>query len=175
MGNIPLICACAEALPFREDSFDNVVADSVIEHTKSQSEVLLEARRVMGNNGQFFMSTPNRFSIGPDPHTGLPAGSMLPNSVTASLVRMQGGIPPKRRLLSIMSMIGLLRQSGYGQFKIFLPDVPEEQRVLFPSPMKQIIGMYNRVKNFPVTKQMLYLFGPLLYAVAESDTSQKAN
>ena len=30
MGDIPLICACAEALPFREDSFDNVVADSVI-------------------------------------------------------------------------------------------------------------------------------------------------
>ena len=38
--DLPLICACAEALPFPERSFDCVVADSVIEHTTSQVDSL---------------------------------------------------------------------------------------------------------------------------------------
>lgn len=163
----PLICACAEALPFPDDSFDCVVADSVIEHTQSQPDALREARCIMRDSGRLFLSTPNRLSIGPDPHTGLPAGGMLPQSWNAAYVRRLGGIPPKRRLLSVLSIRRLLQQCGFGQVQTFLPDVPKEQQALFPTATRRLIDLYHTAKRMPFSRQFLYLFGPLLYAVAE--------
>jgi SAM-dependent methyltransferase len=165
--DVPLICACAEALPFPDQSFDCVAADSVIEHTTSQVDSLKEARRVMGKGGRLFLSTPNRLSIGPDPHTGLPAGGMLPQKLTASYVRRLGGIPPKRQLLSVMSTNRLFKQCGFGRTRVFLPDVPEEQRALFPAVTQRFIDCYHVSKRLPISRHLLYLFGPLFYAVAE--------
>ena len=145
----PLICACAEALPFPDDSFDCVVADSVIEHTQSQPDALREAGRVMHNSGRLFLSTPNRLSIGPDPHTGLVAGGMLPQRWTAAYVRRLGGIPPKRRLLSVLSIRKLLKQCGFRQVQVFLPDVPKEHQALFPTTTRRLIDLSTRRSGCP--------------------------
>jgi SAM-dependent methyltransferase len=51
--------SCA-ALPHRAGAFDLVVAFEVIEHLENWREFLEEARRVLGPNGQFMVSTPNR-------------------------------------------------------------------------------------------------------------------
>jgi SAM-dependent methyltransferase/uncharacterized protein YbaR (Trm112 family) len=171
----PLICACAEALPFPDNSFDRVVADSVIEHTQSQPEALREARRVMSDCGRLFLSTPNRLSIGPDPHTGLVAGGMLPQSWTAAYVRRLGGIPPKRRLLSVVSIKRLFQQCGFQRVQVFLPDIPKEQQALFSAPARGIIDLYHAAKRMPLSRQLLYLFGPMLYAVAEPIPAMSLN
>nr|MDP9177007.1 class I SAM-dependent methyltransferase [Gemmatimonadota bacterium] len=39
---VPLICACAEALPFRDGVFTRVVADSSVEHLRDQRRALQE-------------------------------------------------------------------------------------------------------------------------------------
>lgn len=165
--DVPLICACAEALPFPDDSFDCVVADSVLEHTRSPADSLKESRRVTQNGGRLFVSTPNRFSIGPDPHTGLPAGGVLPQKLTAYYVRRLGGIPPKRQLLSAVSVGKLFKRCGYTRPNIFLPDVPQEQRALFPPTTQKLVDLYHVFKRLPACRHFLYLFGPLLYAVAK--------
>ncbi|MCH8897066.1 MAG: methyltransferase domain-containing protein [Chloroflexi bacterium] len=165
--DLPLICACAEALPFPDASFDRVVADSVIEHTQSQMDSMTEARRVMVDSGKLFLSTPNRLSIGPDPHTGVPAGGILPEKLTAAYVRRLGGIPPKRRLLSKMTLGRLLGNCGFAPASIFLPDVSPEQRALFPATTRRMIDLYHLLKRAPIIRHVLFLIGPLLYAVAE--------
>jgi SAM-dependent methyltransferase len=43
----PLICACAEALPFAEASFDRAIADSALEHLRDQPRALAEIHRVL--------------------------------------------------------------------------------------------------------------------------------
>ena len=168
--DVPLICACAEALPFPDGVFDYVVADSVIEHAQSQSGCLLESRRVMGSNGWLFLSTPNKLSIGPDPHTGLPAGGFLPQWISDTYVRRLGGIPPKRRLLSVISLNQLFKKCGFAESKVFLPDISAEQRASFSATSRRLIDTYQFLKRMPVSRQLLYLVGPLLFAVAQPET-----
>ena len=164
--DVPLICACAEALPFPDGAFDRVAADSTIEVVKDQSIALAEAHRVLRPAGHLCIATPNRFSIGPDPHTGIPAGSWLPEKWVASIVRKQGGIPPQRNLLSARSLKRLVRTAGFGSPKIMLPDVPAAQRMHFRGAMRLAIDGYCIARRLPVSAQMLQLIGPVLHAVA---------
>lgn len=163
----PLICACAEALPFRDAGFDQVVLDSVIEHVRDQDKLLAECHRVTVPQAALYLATPNRFSIGPDPHTGFPAGSLLPATVTAALVKRQGGIPPKRQLLSVFALRRKLVQAGFTGIHIFLPDVSDSQREHFPRLLRLAISTYQLCKRLPFSRHLLFLIGPLLYAVAE--------
>lgn len=112
---VPLLCAGAEALPFRERQFDRVVMDSALEHVRDQRRTLEEARRVLFSSGCVFLATPNRFSAGPDPQTGIWCGSWLPERWTAAIVRRQGGIPPVRHLLSESELLFLLLEAGFGK------------------------------------------------------------
>jgi SAM-dependent methyltransferase len=162
----PLICACAEALPFADASFDRAVADSALEHLRDQPQALAELHRVLRPQGRLFVATPNRFSLGPDPQTGVWGGGMLAKGWTAAIVRRQGGIPPVRRLLSIFSLRRLLRGAGFSQLQIFLPRVPPKLRAQFSPLMNFLMSVYDLVLRFPPTRYMLYLIGPLLHAVA---------
>ena len=165
--DIPLICACAEALPFPDLSFDRVVADSVIEHVRDQQQTLAECYRVMRPAGRIFITTPNKYSLGPDPQAGIWAGGMLPDRLLAAYMRRHGGIPPKRRLLSARSLARPLREAGFTPPRIFLPDVPAGQRRHFGKGMRALIDLYGMAKRLPVSQQVLRWIGPLFHAVAE--------
>lgn len=57
---VPLrVFALAEALPFRDESFDLVTANVVVEHLEHPHATLLEVRRVLAPGGIFFFHTPN--------------------------------------------------------------------------------------------------------------------
>jgi ubiquinone/menaquinone biosynthesis C-methylase UbiE/uncharacterized protein YbaR (Trm112 family) len=167
--DIPLICACAEALPFSDAVFDRVAGDSMIENVRDQTQTLKEAYRVLKPGGRLFLTTPNRFSLGPDPHTGLWAGGFLPRRWTNAYVRRQGGIPPQRNLLSLWALSQLLNKTGFRRHHIFLPYVPEGQRIHFPVWMNRWIDLYHVARQLPVSRHLLYVLGPLFYAVCEKE------
>jgi ubiquinone/menaquinone biosynthesis C-methylase UbiE len=52
-------CSCTH-LPFRNESFDVVVAFEVIEHVADWPRLIEEARRVLAPHGRFVVSTPNK-------------------------------------------------------------------------------------------------------------------
>src|SRR5439155_807663 len=58
-ARVRIVRADAESLPFRDESFDAVVATEVLEHLDEPGRMLSEARRVLRPGGQFFMTTPN--------------------------------------------------------------------------------------------------------------------
>jgi ubiquinone/menaquinone biosynthesis C-methylase UbiE/uncharacterized protein YbaR (Trm112 family) len=165
--DVPLICACAEALPFPDAVFDRVVADSVIEHVIDQEQTFAECYRVMRPSGHLFVATPNRYSLGPDPHVGIWAGSLLPKPVLSTYVRWQGGIPPKRRLLSARSLAKLIHSAGFRANRIQLPEVSDGQRRHLGKAMNLLVNLYQTAKNLPISRQLLFFIGPLLHAVAE--------
>ena len=165
--DLPLICACAEALPFPDGIFDRVVADSVLEHVQDQRKVLRESYRVLSPAGCLFVSTPNKYSLGPDPHVGIWAGGYLPDRWIASYVRRQGGIPPKRRLLSARSLSRLIQEAGFCTTHVLLPDIPADQSSHFGMGMKFLINLYHIAKRLPVSRKLLQGVGPLLHAVSE--------
>jgi ubiquinone/menaquinone biosynthesis C-methylase UbiE/uncharacterized protein YbaR (Trm112 family) len=165
--DLPLICACAEALPFPDSSFDRVVADSTLEHVADQGKALVQCHRVMKPAGCLFVSTPNRFSLGPDPQVGIWTGSILPERWLAAYVRRQGGIPPKRHLLSARELSAMIRAAGFGSPRVMLPDISNAQRNHFGRGMQVLIDLYQAAKQAPIGRQCLQLIGPLLHAVAE--------
>ena len=165
--DVPLICACAEALPFPDGAFDRVVADSVLEHVRDQRRALAESHRVLRPAGYLCVATPNRYSLGPDPQVGIWAGGFVPDRWLAAYVQWKGGIPPKRRLLSAGSLARLIREAGFCRPRILLPDVPSGQRSHFGKGMKVLIDLYHIAKRLPLSQQLLLWIGPILHAVAE--------
>jgi SAM-dependent methyltransferase len=171
----PLVCACAEALPFRADSFTRVVADSTLEHLRDQQAALNDCFRTLRAGGFIFIATPNRHSLGPDPHTGLPAGGWLPDAVTAAYVRRKGGVPPRRRLLSSRLLRSELERAGFELRFIDVPDIPAAQRARFGRLTRAVIGAYHLVKRLPGGAGVLRAIGPLLHAAARKPSSSPAD
>jgi SAM-dependent methyltransferase/uncharacterized protein YbaR (Trm112 family) len=164
--DVPLIAACAEALPFPGAQFDRAVADSALEHLRDQGKALGELCRVLRPGGRLFVATPNRFSVGPDPHTGIWCGSWLPDAWTAAIVRRQGGIPPVRRLLSPGGLRNLLEESGFADIQISLPRIPPAQRAGFSIPVRAMVAGYEVAAGMPISRAVLEKIGPLVHAVA---------
>jgi SAM-dependent methyltransferase len=164
--DLPLICACAEALPFPPKTFNCAVADSALEHFTDQPKALDQILRVLKDNGRLFVATPNRFSLGPDPQTGIWAGSLLPESWTAAMVRRQGGVPPKRHLLSAGGLERRLIGAGFQEIRVYPPAIAAEQRAHFSPALRACIALYDLARQLPGLRALLRLIGPLLHAVA---------
>jgi ubiquinone/menaquinone biosynthesis C-methylase UbiE/uncharacterized protein YbaR (Trm112 family) len=171
--DLPLICACAEALPFRGPQFDRVVFDSALEHLQDQSKALAEARRVLRPAGNLFVATPNRLSIGPDPQTGVWCGSWLPEKLTAAIVRRQGGIPPVRRLLSERELVRLLSEAGFEAVNVFRLQITEAQRAGLSPLQRRLLNLYEASSQVPGLTQVLRRVGPLLHGVARKPAGEE--
>ncbi len=59
-SNLRYLTASATALPFRDRTFDLVIAFEVIEHLSDWPRLLSEAQRVLAPGGQLILSTPNK-------------------------------------------------------------------------------------------------------------------
>jgi len=55
--------ASAEHIPFRRASFDCIVAGELIEHLKRPDLFIMEANRVLKEDGKLIITTPNRKSL----------------------------------------------------------------------------------------------------------------
>jgi len=51
---------CNEALPFKDNSFDVVISNHVIEHVQNQELHIREIKRVLKKGGTLYLATPNR-------------------------------------------------------------------------------------------------------------------
>nr|MBA3404635.1 methyltransferase domain-containing protein [Gemmatimonadaceae bacterium] len=98
--DVPLICANAESLPFRADSFDAVVADAVLEHVRDSGMMSRQVQRVLSDEGSFFFTTNNRFSILPEPHVKLLGFGFLPRPVMEWVAMKLRKTPYRARLHS---------------------------------------------------------------------------
>ncbi len=162
----PLVCACAEALPFAPEQFDAIALESALETVQDQRKSVRECRRTLRPSGHICISTPNRYSLGPDPHIGLLAGGWMPDRWVAAYARKHSAVPPKRNLLSAKSLKALLDDAGFGDVRITVPEVASEQRRAFDFFTRLLIVGYHASRRLPVTRSLLHLVGPLLHAVA---------
>ncbi len=70
----------AVTLPFKNDLFDLIILQDVIEHVNEIEKLLTEVLRVLKIGGYIYLSTPNRYSlinILSDPHWGKPFIGLL--------------------------------------------------------------------------------------------------
>lgn len=78
-----------ESLPFKDNSFDIVISNHVIEHVTNNKLHLNEIYRVLKKNGIMYLATPNR--LWPwEVHYKLPLLHYLPNSIFIYILKKTG-------------------------------------------------------------------------------------
>ena len=161
-----LICCCGEYLPFREGQCDLVVASDVIEHTKTQRELIEAAHFALRPGGAFYVATPNRFSLSPEPHVRLFGVGWLPRSWAKRYVKWRRGIVYDHvRLLSFFEIKRMVGRTSFGKCRIRLPRFSEEEQAGLSRLELRLVRLYHLVKDWPVVKQVLLLMGPVLQVI----------
>lgn len=163
--SVPLVAACGEALPFRDETFDVTAMDSYLEITREQPLAVQQAHRVLRSGGRLLVATPNRFSLGPDPHVGVPAGGLLPAGLVNAIAKQRMARPPLRRLLSGGRLRRLLALAG-GTSRVALPPLSDAQLQSVGSVGRMVGHWYNRLRTVPVARQALLIVGPMLLGQA---------
>ncbi|MCC6316254.1 MAG: methyltransferase domain-containing protein [Gemmatimonadaceae bacterium] len=162
----PLIAACAEALPFPDASFDVVTIMHALELFRDQPRALAEAFRVTRPGGRVLVSAPNRTSVGPDPHIGLPAGGLLPNALVGLVSRLQMARPPHRSFLTAGGLRRALVRAGFSEVRVGIPGLSDSQRAQFTGLLRVAADGYERLRTAPGARTVLRTIGPLLQASA---------
>lgn len=99
-----------EILPFKNNSFDIVVANHLYEHATNQEKIFKEIQRVLRPSGFCYVGAPNRLVIIDAHYPTLPFISLLPISLANLYVRVAGkGSSYEPRLKSILGIRNLLK------------------------------------------------------------------
>lgn len=119
----------SEILPFKDDEFDIVISNHVIEHVENQKLHLSEIRRVLKPDGCVYFATPNKSSPIMEGHVG--NDMVLKYSEMAPLLQ-QCGFEPKEYGVDVARRPDDFE--GEVQWAKFLPSVLLKlMRPLFPS------------------------------------------
>lgn len=169
-AEVPVICCCAEYLPFPSRSYDLVLAEGLLEHVKNQDQTLQECRRVSSSAGTVFLATANRFSVAPEPHVHLWGVGFLPRAWMDRYVKRLRGIPYAHiRVPSVLELKRLLRRCGLGRHRILLPSVSKDEARRLPLFQRTQVAVFEAVKRIPVLRLLLYVIGPSFNVVAYGD------
>ena len=165
-----LICANAEALPLAAGVLDAVAFDSSLEHFHDGARAVAEAARVLAPGGRILVSTPNRFSLGPDPHLELWAAGWLPAIATRWWAARKSALVPVRHLVSSRELGRWLTRGGFQSVRLNNPPVSSAQRLRLGKVGAGLAGAYNELRGWPGVRGLLRSVGPILHAVARRGT-----
>jgi 2-polyprenyl-3-methyl-5-hydroxy-6-metoxy-1,4-benzoquinol methylase len=160
---VELLACAAEALPFPDESFDIVAASDVVEHVEDVEGFVADCSRVLRPGGLLFLATPNRYSLGLEPHVRLWGVGLLPRRLAEPYVQaLRKTSYAHVRLLSARSLSRLLRQHGL-EPQIVTPVVPDATQALYSGPELALVRAYNRVRDEPLARPLLRAVGPFFH------------
>ncbi|MGI8470340.1 MAG: methyltransferase domain-containing protein [Pyrinomonadaceae bacterium] len=156
----PLVCCCAEFLPFADNSFDLIACSSTLEFVKNQPKALAECARVLEKDGTLYINSVNRFSIAKDPYAYLWAVGFLPRKFQARYVKWRRGASYEN--VKTLSFRELNRLAGkhFPIKKFALPDVAPSALKEFSFWTRLQINAYRLLKKLPPFRFLLKRFGP---------------
>ena len=161
-----LVCCCAEFLPFRESAFDVVLAENVLEHTAQPQQCIDEAHRGLKPGGIFFATTWNRLALAPEPHVRLWGVGWLPLGLAKRYVKFRRGVSYDHvRLLSVFQLARMVRRAPFRRCAILLPTFSAAELANVSSAQRLAVGLYHRIKDWPLFRGLLRIFGPVLHLV----------
>jgi len=162
--HFPLAAAVGEALPLPDGSAGAVVALDVIEHLADLRPVLREIDRVSAPGAALAFSTPNRFSLGAEPHVGIWGVGWLPRRVQPAYVEWRTGEPYTfARLLSAREALGLVRAHSRFDAAAEAPPIPDEELARFGARRAALARAYNTLTRTPGMRQLLLAIGPFFH------------
>jgi 2-polyprenyl-3-methyl-5-hydroxy-6-metoxy-1,4-benzoquinol methylase len=168
---IALVCSSAEQAPFPEGSFDVVVASDVIEHAASQRDFVAGCARMLKPGGILFLATPNRFSLGLEPHVRLWGVGLLPRPIAKRYVRaVRKSGYDHVHLRSALGLHRLLRSAGLRPH-IVPPEIPPATQELYNGLELRLVRTYNRLRRYAPVRAGLLAVGPFFHVFARKGPS----
>ena len=168
-----LVCCCAEFLPFRESSFDLVVAENVLEHTAQPQQLIEEAHRVLKPAGVFFATTWNRLAAAPEPHVRLWGVGWLPRGLAKGYVRMRKGVSYKHvRLLSVFQLTRMIARTAFARGAVELPRFSDAELANVSPLQRRLVSVYHQIKDWPLIRSLLRLLAPVFHLVCVRDSKR---
>jgi ubiquinone/menaquinone biosynthesis C-methylase UbiE len=161
-----LVCANVDALPFPDGVFDRVVAEWILEVAPNQGRALREWNRMLSADGRLWLTTPNRWSMGPDPHLGAPAAGWWPKLLLESWAKRHGMVLPQRALLGARRLRRLLREAGFDQVRLAKHDVDDATTENRTVDIRRTPGTRKALKDVPLIRQLVQRITPTLLAAA---------
>jgi 2-polyprenyl-3-methyl-5-hydroxy-6-metoxy-1,4-benzoquinol methylase len=166
LSQVRLACFAAEEPPFAPASFDVVLASDVIEHVPDQRAFAAGAGRVLRPGGTLFLATPNRFSLGLEPHVRLWGVGWLPRPLARRYVeRARGARYDHVRLLSSGGLRRLLTREGL-RVVLVAPEIPPGTQALYSGLELALVRLYNSARRFASVRAALALVGPFFHVFA---------
>ncbi len=163
---VHVAAAHAEALPVRAGSIGVVTALDVVEHVGDQAAMVCEIDRVLQRGGIFAGATPNRFSVGAEPHVGIWGVGWLPRPLQARYVRWRTGLPyDSTRLLSIREIQALFRRHASFVPRIEPAPIPLVDQQRFGWRRKQLATAYNRLLDLAPARAAARQLGAFFHVV----------
>ena len=160
-----LAAAHAEALPLADGWAGAVVSLDVIEHVSSPEQMLGEVDRVIRPGGVFLFSTPNRYSLGAEPHVGVWGVGWLPRGWQAPYVKWRrGDAYAGTQLLSGAEIARLVRSNTSLELSLDTPSIPEADIAVFKPYRVLLARIYNRLAAMPVLRPLWLRFAPFYRA-----------
>lgn len=156
-----LVCASAEALPFKDGAFTGVISDSAVEHVLDTSALFRELRRVTCAGGFFYLNTANRNSL-LEAYTGFPAPGLLPRRLRLTLIESVCKTPYKLNPLSARELRRLLTPANQLQIGAFKPFMDHHSHG--SNLRRRLASLYGRMVDSPLGNRFLRHFGLFLSA-----------
>lgn len=160
-----LALADAEGLPFGDKVFAGVIAADIVEHVREPGRLLSEAARVMAPGAALHLTTPNRFSLTPEPHVGLWGVGWLPRRAAVPYVRARTNVDYRPiRLLSLPALRSLL-EGCFASVEIRLAALAASETNAFPPLKRALARAYGRFSRIGLLRPLLLRITPYFDAI----------
>ncbi len=162
-NRVTLVCACADHLPFKDESFALVTAENLLEHAANAAAVIDEAARVLSIGGGFMGRTVNRFAPGPEPHVNLWGIGLLPRRMQRRVVERIKGVPYHISLLSWFEVRSILRRSPTAaNWQVTLPRLMPDDIAHQSAVLRWLFTLYASLARIALLRPLITFFAPYL-------------
>lgn len=162
-----LICADAEALPFRDGSFSHVLAADLLENARSPEAVVRAAGSVLQGRGRLYVSSSNSRWIGPHPATGVWAAGLLPERIRKPMLERTHGVDILRAVsfVSPGSVRRVATRAGLRQLKATPLAIDAARLNGRSNILRSLAEAYSILASLPVFRTVLVVVGPFFQSL----------
>lgn len=166
-----LVCADAEALPFKKGRITQLVAGDLLEHVYDPQKAIAHFSQQLVPGGRLWLSATNRYCIGPQPLTRIWGIGFFPQRLRTAILRKIRGVDSLRyiNLVSPGYITRLCLANGFrlldaGPRQLKFADVAQ-----YPLQDRVLIRLYQGMSRRVLFRKLLLYVGPAFEMTFASD------